>query len=124
MPKAEVSKGKRQRIYQRDNYTCWYCGKRLVPSTTSAFDSFAMQSDRSLIPTLDHLDPRVRGGYDLDSNLVTACRRCNSRKGKKTVEEYRRYLAVSVKSKEQDAAAWIRGECVTVAFWGERKRAA
>jgi len=124
MPKAQVSNAKRLRIYQRDNYTCWYCGRRLVPATTSAFGTHALQSDKSLIPTLDHLDPRIRGGYGLDSNLVTACQTCNSRKGSKTVEEYRAFLAKSDKPQELGAAEWIRGRNVEIIFWGERKKAA
>lgn len=30
--------------------------------------------------TLDHVIPRSRGGTDQSSNLVTACRRCNTKK--------------------------------------------
>lgn len=121
--KAEVSRGKRERIYRRDGYACWYCGRRLLPLTTSAFGSHATKTDRTLIQTLDHLDPRVRGGYDLDSNLVTACRACNSRKGKKTLEEYRTYLE-NQQTSAQDTVRWIEGEMQAVTFYGERVRAA
>lgn len=31
--------------------------------------------------TLDHVQPRVRGGDHSEGNLVTACRACNTRKG-------------------------------------------
>lgn len=31
--------------------------------------------------TLDHIEPRVRGGDHSEGNLVTACRACNTRKG-------------------------------------------
>lgn len=31
--------------------------------------------------TLDHVEPRMRGGDDSEGNLVTACRPCNELKG-------------------------------------------
>jgi 5-methylcytosine-specific restriction endonuclease McrA len=33
--------------------------------------------------TLDHVQPRVRGGDRSEGNLVTACRGCNTLKGQK-----------------------------------------
>lgn len=143
MPKSEISAAKRKRIHERDNYQCWYCGKQLPQMATCAPGRLVvLGADVATAPTVDHLDPRVRGGYDLDNNLVTACRSCNSQKGKKTVEEYRDYLAakqdkcagalrhiaaaISEAPVPYDAelrriAAWMQGETVTVTFWGERK---
>lgn len=40
--------------------------------------------------TLDHVTPRSRGGSDDPSNLVPACRPCNSSKGARTPEEWGR----------------------------------
>ncbi len=37
--------------------------------------------------TLDHVIPRSRGGGDTWENLVTACVRCNVRKGSRTPRE-------------------------------------
>lgn len=31
--------------------------------------------------TVDHVEPRVKGGDHSDGNLVTACRGCNTAKG-------------------------------------------
>lgn len=58
----------RHNIMRRDNYTCQYCG-----------------TVKNL--TLDHLLPRSRGGGSNWLNLVTACSRCNTRKGDRTPEE-------------------------------------
>ncbi len=58
----------RQNIFKRDNYQCQYCG------TTHDL-------------TLDHVIPKARGGKSTWSNLVTACRPCNTRKGDFTPEE-------------------------------------
>lgn len=56
---------KRERIFRRDGYRCLYCG--------------ANGPDVEL--TLDHVEPRVKGGDGSPGNLVTCCRRCNEAKG-------------------------------------------
>ncbi|GAB4128309.1 MAG: HNH endonuclease [Raineya sp.] len=58
----------RQNVFKRDNYQCQYCG-----ATTDL--------------TLDHVLPRSRGGKSSWTNLVTACKTCNSKKGDLTPEE-------------------------------------
>nr|CAD1819757.1 unnamed protein product [Ananas comosus var. bracteatus] len=58
----------RKSIFYRDSYTCQYCSSR-----------------ENL--TIDHVIPTSRGGEWTWENLVTACARCNSRKGQKTPEE-------------------------------------
>lgn len=58
----------RQNVFRRDNHRCQYC-----------------LSARDL--TLDHVRPRSRGGNTSWDNLVTACKKCNSRKGDFTPEE-------------------------------------
>lgn len=55
----------RQRILSRDRYCCVYCGETFP--------------DEQL--TLDHVEPRARGGDHSEGNLVAACRACNTRKG-------------------------------------------
>lgn len=56
------------RIRDRDGCACVYCGAKTYLS-------------------LDHLIAVSRGGSGEDSNLVTACRRCNSVKGARTPDE-------------------------------------
>jgi len=58
----------RQNLFKRDGNECLYCGSR---------------GDL----TLDHVMPKSRGGTTTWSNLVTACKRCNSIKGSNTPEE-------------------------------------
>lgn len=55
-------------VIARDGHRCRYCG---------ATDDL----------TIDHLIPRCRGGNDKPSNLVVACRSCNSSKGARTPNE-------------------------------------
>ena len=58
-------KAVRLAIYLRDGFTCVYCLRDL--HDTDPFDV-----------TLDHLIPRSLGGTHETTNLVTACRSCNS----------------------------------------------
>ncbi|MCV6639494.1 HNH endonuclease [Candidatus Albibeggiatoa sp. nov. NOAA] len=58
----------RREILRRDKHACQYCG-----------------STKKL--TIDHVMPRSRGGTHTWDNVVTACERCNSRKGDRTPQE-------------------------------------
>jgi 5-methylcytosine-specific restriction endonuclease McrA len=58
----------RQNIFKRDGFECQYCGT---------------QDDL----TLDHVVPKAKGGKSTWSNLITACKDCNTRKGDFTPEE-------------------------------------
>jgi len=64
-------------IYLRDGLACVWCGE-------------GVESARSL--TLDHITPRCRGGTNDPTNLVTACRDCNDRKGDKLMSEFFRHM--------------------------------
>jgi len=64
----------RYRIFERDGFRCVYCGER--------FDAEAL--------TVDHVQPRSRGGDHSDGNLVTACTVCNTRKGGRSVAAFLR----------------------------------
>jgi len=59
----------RRSIFARDNYTCQYCGHQ----------------SRDL--TLDHVVPKRLGGKSTWENLVCCCRKCNGKKGDKTLKE-------------------------------------
>jgi hypothetical protein len=56
-----TSGNRRLRIFQRDEFRCVYCGE-------------VFPAERL---TLDHVQPRMRGGDYSDGNLVTACNACN-----------------------------------------------
>ncbi len=55
-----------RQIRARDGERCVYC------QATEASSGAHLQ--------LDHLTPKAAGGQDVPTNLVTACRRCNSAK--------------------------------------------
>jgi 5-methylcytosine-specific restriction endonuclease McrA len=63
-----IARVSRRGIYARDNYKCQYCGS---PSDL----------------TLDHVVPKRLGGKDTWENLVTCCKKCNSRKSDKPLDK-------------------------------------
>ena len=69
---------KRLAIYLRDGMACAYCG--------------ATVEDGAKL-TLDHLDCCCAGGTNGADNLVTACHRCNSSRGKRSIGEFAGALA-------------------------------
>ncbi len=58
-------------LFRRDQYICMYCGGKFSHPDLSR----------------DHIIPRIQGGRDCWNNVVTACRRCNQRKGGRTPEQ-------------------------------------
>lgn len=58
-------------LFRRDQNLCLYCGRHF----------------RDIDLTRDHVVAKCRGGLDTWTNLVTACRRCNQRKGNELPEE-------------------------------------
>lgn len=58
-------------LFNRDANLCLYCAQKFRTSEL----------------TRDHITPISRGGRDVWTNVVTACRRCNNFKGGKTPEQ-------------------------------------
>ncbi len=61
----------RKNILFRDRFTCQYCNNKFPPDEL----------------TIDHIIPLSRGGADEWKNVVAACKRCNTVKGRRTPEE-------------------------------------
>ncbi|WP_082053759.1 HNH endonuclease [Gordoniibacillus kamchatkensis] len=66
--KAKIPESLRWKIWERDDFTCQYCGTR-----TNL--------------TIDHVIPEVQGGSMVEENLATACITCNTRKGGRTPDQ-------------------------------------
>ncbi len=60
-----ASSRRKREILELHDYRCVYCGERLDPSDL----------------TVDHVQPRVKGGDHSRGNLVACCKRCNTEKG-------------------------------------------
>ncbi len=58
-------------LFRRDRNTCLYCG----------------QNFKEALLSRDHVEPVSRGGRDCWTNVVTACKRCNARKGSHGLDE-------------------------------------
>ena len=61
-------------VFARDEHRCVYCG-----------EVFPVEE-----LTVDHVQPRVRGGDRSGGNLVTACGGCNVKKGHRRLAEFLR----------------------------------
>lgn len=107
-----IRKERRLAIYIRDRFTCCYCGRDL-------------RDARPVEMGLDHLEDLVDGGghkgaNHASTNLVTACRSCNSARGARPWREYapggaqerieaQRYLSLNLvlaKALLADGAKW------------------
>lgn len=61
-------------IRARDNHRCAYCGRTETESGAKLH--------------LDHLTPKADGGADVATNLLVACRRCNSARQALSLEDW------------------------------------
>lgn len=68
----------KQEVFNKADGRCWYCGVPMTSPKTYFSDLRAF--------TVDHLENF--GGDDI-SNLVPACKDCNSRKKQRSLEQFR-----------------------------------
>jgi len=68
-----IRRDKRLAIYLRDGCCCAYCGATIEDGAQL---------------TLDHITPHADGGTNRAANLVTCCRRCNTARGVRRVEDF------------------------------------
>jgi 5-methylcytosine-specific restriction endonuclease McrA len=67
LPRGRNVPVSRRGVLRRDGQRCGYCGQNAT--------------------TIDHVQPRSRGGADSWENLVACCLRCNNVKGDRTPQE-------------------------------------
>lgn len=67
-----IRREKRLSIYARDRFQCVYCEADLI----------------DVVKTLDHVVPVELGGSNEATNLVTACKQCNSAKRDHTMRRF------------------------------------
>jgi 5-methylcytosine-specific restriction endonuclease McrA len=61
----------RKNLFKRDKFTCQYCGAQPGPSEL----------------TIDHVNPKSKGGRSVWDNCVLACVECNSKKANLPLEK-------------------------------------
>lgn len=69
--RALMTSSLRQKIKERDGFTCQHCGASLA-------------QEPHLLLEIDHIIPVSKGGLTAEDNLQTLCWRCNRSKGAKT----------------------------------------
>lgn len=67
VPGSRIVPVSRRGVLRRDQYRCAYCQRSAN--------------------TIDHVQPKSRGGKDTWENLVACCLKCNNKKSDKTLEE-------------------------------------
>lgn len=67
IPSSRLIPVSRRGVLRRDGHRCAYCGRSAA--------------------TIDHVQPRSRGGRDTWENLVAACLKCNNKKSNQTLDE-------------------------------------
>lgn len=92
---GSLSKKLRKQVFQKTNNRCWYCGKKFRKS--------------AMYKTVDHVDPNGNG--DL-SNLVPACKSCNTIKSDRDLETFREILSHKLDPNyvrfSDEQIAWLR----------------
>lgn len=92
MARSTVRPSDRFDVFQRDRFTCRYCGK--TPGETEL--------------QIDHILPIASGGSNSVLNLITSCRLCNAGKGSKEAQHVPIPLHVI---EHQNAVAEREGLC-------------
>lgn len=84
-------------VYIRDNFQCQWC----------------MALGRDVTLSLDHIKPRSKDGQHHAGNLVTACIRCNTVRGNRSVAKFARVVAAYVNggTTVKEILARIRHAC-------------
>lgn len=72
----------RTQVWNKTDGICWYCGTKLVWGS----EEFGTVNSKNTF-TVDHLIPDKNNKIE---NLLPCCKACNSGKGTKTLEEYRK----------------------------------
>jgi len=70
---VEYKRRKRARLYERQGGLCFYCKRLMV--LAKGGDDGRCPSD---LATIEHLEPKSRGGTMSDANTVAACFWCNN----------------------------------------------
>lgn len=85
IPSSRLIPVSRRGVLRRDGHRCSYCGRSAN--------------------TIDHVQPKSRGGKDTWENLVACCLKCNNTKGDRTLSEIGWQLSVTPRMPH--GAEWV-----------------
>jgi len=70
---------------------CHYCGKIHLEVGYRLINQSALNNKNKMLATVDHVIPMSSGKVNLldEKNWVVSCKKCNSRKGSKSYEEFK-----------------------------------
>lgn len=74
----KINKLKFAKVYVKTKGKCAYCGEELKEGEI----------------TIDHIQPKSKGGCNNADNLFLCCKSCNSRKKNRTLKEFRFYASL------------------------------
>lgn len=77
------------RKIETQGWCCHYCAKKMVLPVSGMPWELAKNT-----ATFDHVQPLSKGGKNLQTNVVIACRACNNTKADKTPEAWDAILSV------------------------------
>jgi 5-methylcytosine-specific restriction endonuclease McrA len=126
--RVQLPKSTQIQIFQRDGWLCRWCGKPVIFAPSMKYLELELRSSgitsplayyhahwtRATAPlldelgaVLDHIDAFARKGPCHPDNLVTACAKCNGRKGAITQETWaKRDIRKSIKGRYGEPQAW------------------
>lgn len=84
MARKMISKKTRFAIFNRDSFSCRYCGK----------------SAPNVVLEIDHLHPVSKGGSNDQENLITACFDCNRGKSTTIIDKLKLTIIGKLRFKE------------------------
>ena len=127
-PKQPIPIARQVAVLFRDKWLCHWCGRPVIFAPALKYlEAFVGASGyelplayynknyrRDASPLLDelglamdHVKAHAKGGSDDESNLVTACSRCNARKSDKEASDYvKEHPKWAVKSKHGEPTHW------------------
>jgi 5-methylcytosine-specific restriction endonuclease McrA len=101
--RTNIPKQIQLKVWNRDNWTCRYCGKpvffapalKLLDKKSPNHGYYHPNGkEENMLPlfqrgwaSVDHVEPKSKGGEDSMDNYVTACWGCNLKWGQKTHSE-------------------------------------
>jgi len=83
-----ITKKRRAAIYARDKHRCVWCTQGVIAGPLPDY-----RADVTQLASLDHVQPRARGGDNRTPNLLTCCMGCNRKRGDQTVRAFAFMLA-------------------------------